>query len=152
MGEAPRISRLNEAPLHPLHGEGVIRKLIYPDMTGSSALFIGLAVVPPGQAPHVFHRHETEIHGKARIDYSADFEEFYFVVSGSGEMQWLDDVNEQHGQQVDAGDAIYMPRDCLPHRIFNTGSKDLHVLYGGTPPARITAVTDHETGREEWPE
>ncbi len=143
MGEAPRISRLRDAPLHPLHGEGAIRKLIYPDLTGSDALFVGLAVVPPGQAPHVFHKHEVEIHGTTRIEYSDDFEEFYFVVSGTGEMQWLDETDKQHGERVVAGDAIYMPRDCLSHRIFNTGSKDLHVLYGGTPPARITAATEH---------
>ena len=143
MGEAPRISRLSDAPLHPLHGAGAIRKLIYPDLTGSQALFIGLAVVPPGEAPHVFHTHGTEIHGATRIDYSADFEEFYFVVSGTGEMQWRDEADTQHGEKVSAGDAIYMPRDCLSHRIFNSGSKDLSVLYGGTPPARITAVADH---------
>lgn len=152
MGEAPRISRLSEAPLHPLHGQGAIRKLIYPDLTGSEALFVGLATVPPGQAPHVFHRHDTEIHGQTKITYSADFEEFYFVVSGQGDMQWIDDAHTQHDAPVAAGDAIYMPRDCLAHRIYNSGSEDLRVVYGGTPPARITAITEQETGREEWPE
>ncbi len=138
MGETPRISRLESAPVHQLHGAGLIRKLIYPEITGSEKLFVGLAIVPPGEAPHVFHKHGSEIHDNVRIDYADAFEEFYFVVSGQGEMQWIDEAGAQKGEPVVEGDAIYMPRGCLSHRIFNTGSKEMRVLYGGTPPAEIT--------------
>ena len=141
MNEAPRIARLNDAPAHQLHGEGLIRKLVYPDTVGSRRLFVGLATVPPGKAPHVFHRHGIEEHGTTRIEYADDFEEFYFVVAGSGEMQWIDERGERRASAVATGDAIYMPAGCLAHRIFNSGESEMRVLYGGTPPAKITTKT-----------
>lgn len=140
MNEAPRIARLADAPVHQLHGEGSIRKLVYPDTVGSQKLFIGLAIVPPGEAPHVFHRHGVEEHGTTRIEYADEFEEFYFVVAGSGEMQWIEDNGSQTASEVKQGDAIYMPRGCLAHRIFNSGATEMRVLYGGTPPAKITKL------------
>ena len=49
----PRIVRLEQAELHPLHGEGRIRRLIYPGTVGSAKIFVGIAEVAPGEAPHV---------------------------------------------------------------------------------------------------
>jgi len=135
---APRIVKAEEAGFHPLHGAGRIRPLLYPDSVGSERIFIGIAEVGPGEAPHVFHKHGVEVHGDKRMEYAPEFEEFYFVVEGDGSMQWYDDAGVMHEKPVKAGDAIYMPRDCDSHRIFNSGTAILRVLYGGTPPAKIT--------------
>lgn len=129
---------------HALHGDGAIRRAIYPDTTGSRALFLGLAEFGPGTAPHVFHRHGTEVVGEAghrrRLTYAADFEEFYFVVDGNGELQWRLDDGTQHARAVRAGDAVYFPPGVVEHRVFNTGTATMRVLYGGTPPAAVDAL------------
>jgi mannose-6-phosphate isomerase-like protein (cupin superfamily) len=137
---APRIVRYEEAMVHPLHGNGRIKRLIYPTTCGSERLFIGIAEVPPGEAPHVFHRHGTEIVGDNQLEYSADFEEFYFVVEGNGSMQWKVDGDKIMESAVKAGDSIFMPRGVVEHRIFNSGSSTLRVVYGGSPPAKITKL------------
>lgn len=133
---------------HALHGTGAIRRAIYPELTGSRRLFIGLAEFGPGEAPHVFHRHGTEIVGppgaRRRLTYADDFEEFYFVVEGRGEMQWRFADGRSARQPVAAGDAVYFPPGVAEHRIFNTGTSPMRVLYGGTPPARVEAVPDSQ--------
>jgi oxalate decarboxylase/phosphoglucose isomerase-like protein (cupin superfamily) len=126
---------------HALHGTGAIRRAIYPELTGSRRLFVGLAEFGPGTAPHVFHRHGTEVVGppgaRRRLTYAEDFEEFYFVVEGSGEMQWRFDDGRERREPLAAGDAVYFPPGVVEHRVFNTGPGPMRVLYGGTPPARV---------------
>ena len=140
----PVIVRGRDFVAHALHGTGAIRRAIYPELTGSQRLFIGLAEFGPGTAPHVFHRHGTEVVGepgyRRRLSYAADFEEFYFVVEGTGEMQWRFDDGRQVAEPIAAGDAVYFPPAVVEHRIFNTGTSTMRVLYGGTPPARIEAL------------
>jgi mannose-6-phosphate isomerase-like protein (cupin superfamily) len=141
---APRIVRRAEQPVHPLHGEGRIRRIIYPATVGSEKLFVGIAEVAPGEAPHVFHRHGREVVGAIELTYAADFEEFYFVVAGDATMQWIDRDGTMHEEPVGAGDAVYFPPDVASHRILNTGRTTLAVLYGGTPPAQTTPVGHRE--------
>ena len=136
----PLIVKGKDAPLHKLHGDGAIKRLIYPATVGSEKLFVGVAEVEPGEAPHVFHTHGKEKIGDIELEYDSEFEEFYYVVTGNGSMQWRTDDGTLHEQAVNAGDAIYMPPGVCEHRIFNSGGTRLTVLYGGTPPARITEV------------
>ena len=138
----PKIVRGSEAEVHPLHGEGRIKRLIYPQTVGSQKLFIGIAEVGPGEAPHVFHEHGVERVGNVEMTYAQDFEEFYFVVEGRGEMQWRHGDGVEHGVLVSAGDAIYMPVGAAEHRIFNSGTGALRVLYGGTPPATVRQLAE----------
>jgi len=136
----PQIIRSQDCEPHPLHGEGKIKRIIYPTTVGSKKLFVGVAEVGIGEAPHVFHRHGTEIVGTTRLDYAEDFEEFYYVVSGSGTMQWILPDGSLREAAVSAGDAVYLPPGVVEHRVLNTGSSLLRVLYGGTPPAKITSL------------
>jgi uncharacterized cupin superfamily protein len=140
----PVVVRRSDFPMHGLHGTGAIFRAIYPDLAGSRALFVGLAEFEPGTAPHVFHRHGTEVVGepgrRRRLTYAPDFEEFYFVVDGSGEMQWRLDDGRIQTEAVNTGDAVYFPPGVVEHRIFNTGGKTMRVLYGGTPPAQIELI------------
>lgn len=129
---------------HALHGEGTLWRAIYPELTGSRRLFVGLAEFAPGTAPHVFHRHGTEEVGapdaRRQLTYAADFEEFYFVVEGEGEMQWRFANGRERREPVCAGDAVYFPPGVVAHRVFNTGTRAMKVLYGGTPPARVESL------------
>lgn len=140
----PKVLRPHDHPLHALHGDGAIRRVIYPDLAGSRRLFVGLAEFGPGTAPHVFHRHGSEVVGapgsQRRLSYDPEFEEFYFVVEGRGELQWRLDDDSQRSEPVAAGDAVYFPPGVVAHRIFNTGTSTMRVLYGGTPPARVEAI------------
>lgn len=140
----PRVVRQREFAVHPLHGAGAIRKAIYPELAGSQRLFLGLAEFGPGTAPHVFHRHGSEEVGapgqRRRLSYAPEFEEFYYVVDGRGELQWRFDDGQVRAEPVQAGDAVYFPPGVVEHRIFNTGTGLMRVLYGGTPPARVEPI------------
>lgn len=138
--EAPRIIRHHDQPVHPLHGDGRIRRIVYPATVGSVKIFLGIAEVAPGEAPHVFHRHTREVVGGVELSYADDFEEFYYVVAGEGTMQWNTADGARCETPVAAGDAVYFPPGVMEHRILNTGAAMLRVLYGGTPPAKIEPV------------
>lgn len=142
----PRIVRSTEAEPHALHGDGRLFKLLYPSTVDAKKIFLGLAVVPPGEAPHVFHRHGVEVIGATTIEYASDFEEFYYIVEGAGTMQWKAEAERIAERPVSAGDSVFMPPGCVEHRIFNSGDRVLKVLYGGSPPARVTTVTAPGSG------
>jgi mannose-6-phosphate isomerase-like protein (cupin superfamily) len=133
----PRVVRRHDFAGHELHGSGSLRRAIYPDTVGSRRLFVGVAEFDPGTAPHVWHRHATETVGGRELSYASDFEEFYFVVDGSGEMQWRFEDGKRRSVPVSSGDAVYFPPGVVEHRIFNTGPVRMTVLYGGTPPAAV---------------
>ncbi len=140
----PVVVRRQSFAGHALHGEGTLWRAIYPELTGSRRLFVGLAEFAPGTAPHVFHRHGTEVVGgpgaQRRLIYAADFEEFYFVVDGEGELQWRFADGRERREPVATGDAVYFPPGVVDHRVFNTGTRTMKVLYGGTPPAHVESV------------
>lgn len=141
METEPVVIASSQFVAHEVHGTGAIRRAIYPDLVGSRRLFVGLAEFGPGTAPHVFHRHGTEVTGPAghrrELSYAPDFEEFYVVVEGQGEMQWRLADGTSRAVPVVAGDAVYFPPGVAEHRIFNTGRSTMKVLYGGTPPATV---------------
>ncbi len=135
----PKIVKYTDGIPHNLHGEGKIKKLVYPENTGSKAFFCGMAEIPPGDFPHVFHRHQEEVHGNIKINYAPEFEEFYFVHRGSGVMQWREDENSKLFEEpVTTGDCIFMPPGVIEHRMLNTGKETMYLLYGGSPPADIS--------------
>jgi oxalate decarboxylase/phosphoglucose isomerase-like protein (cupin superfamily) len=138
--EEPRVIRRNEQQVHPLHGEGRIRRIVYPTTVKSRRIFVGIAEVGPGEAPHVFHRHTREVVGEVELTYADDFEEFYYVVTGEGAMQWKTADGSLREAPVVAGDAVYFPPDVMEHRILNTGRGMLVVLYGGSPPATVRPI------------
>lgn len=140
--EEPRIVRRSEQQVHPLHGEGRIRRIVYPSTVKARRIFVGIAEVGPGEAPHVFHRHTREVVGDVELSYADDFEEFYFVVAGEGTMQWKTADGALSETPLAAGDAVYFPPDVMEHRIVNTGQQTLAVLYGGSPPATVRPIAD----------
>ena len=65
-------------------------------------------IMPPGKAvkPHYHKTHE----------------EVYYIISGSGRMRVADEWKE-----VQAGDAIYIPVNCV-HSLENTGQDDIRLI------------------------
>src|SRR5690606_3488081 len=77
----------------------------------SEKFFFNIDEVHPGHSPHHWHRHvkyRTETH---EVDYPADFEELYFIISGHGVIQWKTDSGETREQKVGPGDTIFMLAD-----------------------------------------
>lgn len=96
--------------------------------------------VNPGYSPHHWHRHDrykTETH---RVEYPADFEEIYFILSGCGVIQWKTDSGEVREQQVEPGDTIYMPPDVVEHQLLNNGTETIRLAVVGVPPPRRTPL------------
>ena len=122
----------------PYPGGGIVTKIIYPGTVHSVNLFVGLAETKPGASPHRWHKHtqDTDSSGEYNIVYPEEFEEFYYVLSGKGTVQWKTADGVVHEEPVGKGDTIYFPRGTLEHQLLNTGQTKFTVLYGGTPPAQ----------------
>ena len=97
-------------------------------------------VISPGHSPHHWHRHtkyRTEGH---EIEYAADFEEIYFVISGRGLIQWKTAGGDVKEQAVGPGDTIFMPPGVVEHQLLNNGTEDVRIAVVGVPPPKKTAV------------
>jgi mannose-6-phosphate isomerase-like protein (cupin superfamily) len=75
------------------------------DITGCS---LAEEIMPPGKAvkPHFHKTHE----------------EVYYLITGSGRMRVSDEWRD-----VSAGDAIYIPVNCV-HSLVNTGDEDIRLV------------------------
>ena len=71
-------------------------------------LHVNVDEVSPGHSPHHWHRHTKYTAEGAEVEYAADFEEIYFVLSGRGVMQWKSESGEVQEQEVGPGDTIHM--------------------------------------------
>ena len=67
-------------------------------------------VVPPGKKAFPFHRHHVA-------------DELFFIVSGTGEYRWGDEV-----LPVRAGDLVAAAAGTQAHQLINTGSDELRYL------------------------
>ena len=96
--------------------------------------------IAPGHSPHHWHRHtkyRTEGH---EIEYAADFEEIYFVISGRGLIQWKTESGDVKEQAVGPGDTIFMPPGVVEHQLLNSGSENVRIAVVGVPPPRKTPI------------
>lgn len=92
----------------------LIRELMHPDRNGCTNISLAEAVIGPGSA--------TALHIHART------EEIYHILEGQGTMTLGD---EQFGMA--AGDTVCIPPG-QPHRVENSGKKDLRILCSCSPP------------------
>ena len=114
---------------------GQVKRII-----ATEKFFFNIDEVNPGHSPHHWHRHtkyKTESH---EVDYPADFEEIYHILSGQGVIQWKTDSGEMHEQKVGPGDTIYMPPNVVEHQLLNNGSETIRLAVVGVPPARRTPL------------
>ena len=119
------------------HGKeaGQIKRII-----STGKLFFNVDEVNPGFSPHHWHTHGKYTADGVEVEYAADFEEIYFILSGCGVMQWKTEGGEIREQAVDAGDTIHMPAGVVPHQLLNNGTEKMRLAVVGVPPPRRTPV------------
>ncbi|MGZ8156555.1 MAG: cupin domain-containing protein [Burkholderiales bacterium] len=114
---------------------GQIRKVIT-----TEKLFFNVDEVNPGFSPHHWHRHTKYRHEGYEVEYPADFEEIYFILSGQGVIQWKTESGEVQEQRVGPGDTIHMPADVVEHQLLNNGTQPIRLAVVGVPPPRKTPI------------
>jgi oxalate decarboxylase/phosphoglucose isomerase-like protein (cupin superfamily) len=114
---------------------GQIRKVVT-----TEKLFFNVDEVNPGFSPHHWHRHDRYRHEGYEVEYAADFEEIYFILSGQGVIQWKTESGEVQEQQVGPGDTIHMPADVVEHQLLNNGTEPIRLAVVGVPPPRKTPI------------
>lgn len=115
---------------------GQIKRVI-----ATEKLFFNVDEVSPGFSPHHWHRHTKYRHEGVEVEYPADFEEIYFILSGSGVIQWKTESGEVAEQQVGPGDTIHMPADAVEHQLLNNGTEKLRLAVVGVPPPKRTRIS-----------
>ena len=114
---------------------GQIRKVIT-----TEKLFFNVDEVSPGFSPHHWHRHDKYRFEGFEVEYPADFEEIYFILSGRGVIQWKTESGGISEQEVGPGDTIHMPPDTVEHQLLNNGTEQLRLAVVGVPPPRRTPI------------
>ncbi len=103
--------------------------------------FFNVDEIAPGYSPHHWHRHDHYVHDGVKVEYPADFEEIYFVLSGNGVIQWKSAAGDVLEQQVGPGDTIHMPPGVIEHQLLNNGTEPIRIAVVGVPPPKRTPVT-----------
>ena len=114
---------------------GQVKRII-----ASEKFFFNVDEVNPGFSPHHWHRHTKYRAEGFDVEYPADFEEIYFIISGEGVVQWKTASGEVQEQTVGPGDTIYMPPGVVEHQLLNNGSETIRLAVVGVPPPRKTPV------------
>jgi mannose-6-phosphate isomerase-like protein (cupin superfamily) len=114
---------------------GQIRRVI-----ATGKLFFNVDEVSPGFSPHHWHQHTKYRTEGFEVEYPADFEEIYFILSGRGVMQWKTGSGEIGEQEVGPGDTIHMPPGVVEHQLLNNGTENIRLAVVGVPPPRRTPL------------
>jgi oxalate decarboxylase/phosphoglucose isomerase-like protein (cupin superfamily) len=131
----PRVVRSEEVQPQNIRGlgkeAGQIRKILV-----TEKFFFNVDEVNPGFSPHHWHRHDGYRAEGYQVEYPADFEEIYFILSGRGVIQWKTESGELREQAVGPGDTIYMPEGVVEHQLLNNGTETIRLAVVGVPPPR----------------
>ena len=134
-----KIVRLDEVQPQNIRGQGKeagqIKRIL-----ATEKLFFNVDEVSPGYSPHHWHRHTKYKTEGYEVEYPADFEEIYFIISGRGVIQWKTANNEISEQAVGPGDTIHMPPGVVEHQLLNTGSEPIRMAVVGVPPPKRTPI------------
>jgi mannose-6-phosphate isomerase-like protein (cupin superfamily) len=103
-------------------------------------LFFNVDEVSPGFSPHHWHTHGKYRAEGYEVEYPADFEEIYFILSGRGVIQWKTESGEVAEQQVGPGDTIHMPAGVVEHQLLNNGTEKIRLAVVGVPPPKRTPI------------
>ena len=115
------------------HGKeaGQIKRIIT-----TEKLFFNVDEVSPGFSPHHWHTHTKYTANGVEVEYPADFEEIYFILSGRGTIQWKTESGEIQEQAVGPGDTIHMPPGVVEHQLLNNGTERIRMAVVGVPPPK----------------
>lgn len=131
----PKIVRSDEVQPQNIRGlakeVGQVKKII-----ATEKYFFNVAEVNPGFSPHHWHRHTKYRAGGYEVEYPGDFEEFYFILSGRGIIQWKTESGEVREQEVGPGDTIHTPAGVVEHQLLNNSTEKIRLAVVGVPPPR----------------
>ena len=137
----PKVIKAADIEPQNLRGQpreaGQVKRVVATDK-----FFFNIDEVSPGKSPHHWHRHTKYVAEGYEVEYAADFEEIYFVISGRGAIQWKTERGEMHEQEVGPGDTIYMPPGVVEHQLFNSGSETIRIAVVGVPPTQKRPVAN----------
>ncbi len=114
---------------------GQIRRIV-----ATENFFFNVDEIAPGHSPHHWHKHDQYTHEGVKVEYPANFEEIYFVLSGNGVIQWKTESGEVKEQTVGPGDTIHMPPDVIEHQLLNNSGENIRIAVVGVPPPKRTPV------------
>jgi len=114
---------------------GQIRRVV-----ATEKFFFNIDEISPGFSPHAWHTHGKYQADGVAVEYAADFEEMYFVLSGRGVIQWKTESGEVREQAVGPGDAIHMPPGVVEHQLLNNGTEPVRIAVVGVPPPKRTRI------------
>lgn len=111
--------------------------MIFPDRVNTKRSFFSIAEVNPGYTPHRWHTHVSDRGESYEVTYDEDFEEFYYIVSGKGIIQWEEKSETVKEVEVSAGDTIFMPAVVPEHQLFNNDNEKILMIGAGGPPPEV---------------
>ena len=80
------------------------------------------------------------MHEGVKVEYPPEFEEIYYVLSGTGVIQWKTESGEMKEQAVGPGDTMHMPPGVIEHQLLNNGTENIRIAVVGVPPPNRTPV------------
>ena len=134
-----RIVRADQVQPQNIRGQGKAAGQIK-RIVATGKFFFNVDEVNPGFSPHRWHRHTKYRAEGYEVEYPADFEEIYFILSGHGVVQWKTDSGEIQEQAVGPGDTIHMPPGVVEHQLLNNGAETIRLAVVGVPPPRRTPI------------
>jgi mannose-6-phosphate isomerase-like protein (cupin superfamily) len=114
---------------------GQVKRII-----ATQKFYFNVDEVSPGFSPHHWHRHTKYRSEGIEVEYPADFEEIYFIISGCGVIQWKTDDGTVAQREVGPGDTVYMPAGVVEHQLLNNGTENIRLAVVGVPPPRRTPI------------
>jgi len=118
-------------------GEGYMKRIIYPHKTAAKGFAFGYAEVPPGKSLHRWHKHTGDKAQGIEVVYEPDFEELYFIVKGSGVVQWKEADGTVGEKNVGEKDTVLFCAGVPEHQVLNTGKENMVLAFVGCPPVKI---------------
>ncbi len=137
-----RIIRSDDVESRPLPGTaeeaGAVKRILYPPEVITKGLFMGIGEANPGYSPHRWHSHKHDKAEGYEVVYPDNFEEIYFIINGTGIMQWKTSEGKIEEKEVGPGDTIFMPVGVPEHQLFNNGEEKMVLLFCGSPTPKVT--------------
>jgi mannose-6-phosphate isomerase-like protein (cupin superfamily) len=117
---------------------GWLKRIVFPPNVDTKGAFFGVAEVNPTYSVHRWHSHVRDKAEGYEVVYPENFEEVYYIISGTGVVQWKTDGGKVKEENVSAGDTMFFPIGVAEHQLVNTSDEKMFVAFFGTPLHKVT--------------
>lgn len=118
-------------------GIGCLKRIIFPHTVPAKGFSFAYGEVPPGQSLHRWHKHTGDKMNGLEVIYSEGFEELYFIIKGTGVVQWKEQNGEIKEKALSERDTILFCDGVPEHQVLNTGGENMLIAVVGCPPVKI---------------